>query len=260
MVNKELTLVSPCSTIALLDDSLRWRERESRHLVRDIVMKYALKACVAALALIATPAAADIVSYNGTDYNTGETINISFTGESSGNPVDGLSADLSLLFTGVDANGDYTFDWSLTNTSTMHDLSTVVAFGFNVDPDFIDATVTGDFTTDSSGSISNGYFVEFCATGGPNCAGGANTGDGVGGGSFEGSLVFDFGLTAPDIFTISQPIVRFQSTGANGEGSGVGVPGVVPEPGTWAMMLMGFGAAGYAMRRRRRIGAIAQLA
>jgi hypothetical protein len=36
--------------------------------------------------------------------------------------------------------------------------------------------------------------------------------------------------------------------------------GAVPEPGTWAMMLMGFGAAGYAMRRRRRVGSIAQVA
>ena len=36
---------------------------------------------------------------------------------------------------------------------------------------------------------------------------------------------------------------------------------VVPEPGTWAMMLMGFGAAGVAMRRRRRDGSkLAQLA
>jgi hypothetical protein len=26
----------------------------------------------------------------------------------------------------------------------------------------------------------------------------------------------------------------------------------VPEPGTWAMMLLGFGAAGYSMRRSRR--------
>lgn len=35
----------------------------------------------------------------------------------------------------------------------------------------------------------------------------------------------------------------------------------VPEPGTWAMMLMGFGAAGYAMRRRRRDGSkLAQVA
>jgi hypothetical protein len=33
----------------------------------------------------------------------------------------------------------------------------------------------------------------------------------------------------------------------------------VPEPATWAMMLVGFGAVGYAMRRRRR-GLITQLA
>ena len=36
-----------------------------------------------------------------------------------------------------------------------------------------------------------------------------------------------------------------------------GVPAVaaVPEPGTWAMMLIGFGAIGVGMRRRRRAGA-----
>lgn len=34
----------------------------------------------------------------------------------------------------------------------------------------------------------------------------------------------------------------------------------VPEPGTWAMMLMGFGAAGYAMRRRRRSTELPQVA
>ena len=35
----------------------------------------------------------------------------------------------------------------------------------------------------------------------------------------------------------------------------------VPEPSTWAMMLMGFGAAGAAMRRsRRRTTALAQIA
>ena len=36
-------------------------------------------------------------------------------------------------------------------------------------------------------------------------------------------------------------------------------PGV-PEPATWAMMLMGFGATGFAMRRRRRSNGLAQLA
>jgi len=35
---------------------------------------------------------------------------------------------------------------------------------------------------------------------------------------------------------------------------------VVPEPATWAMMLMGFGAAGFAMRRRRRSAGLPQVA
>jgi hypothetical protein len=34
----------------------------------------------------------------------------------------------------------------------------------------------------------------------------------------------------------------------------------VPEPATWAMMLMGFGAIGFAMRRRRRPALLSQLA
>jgi hypothetical protein len=33
-----------------------------------------------------------------------------------------------------------------------------------------------------------------------------------------------------------------------------------PEPGTWAMMLIGFGAVGFAMRRRRQSGAALQVA
>lgn len=37
-----------------------------------------------------------------------------------------------------------------------------------------------------------------------------------------------------------------------GFGGNVRVTGPVPEPATWAMMLMGFGAIGYALRRNRR--------
>jgi hypothetical protein len=41
----------------------------------------------------------------------------------------------------------------------------------------------------------------------------------------------------------------------------VGAPPAVPEPATWAMMLMGFGATGVAMRRsRRRKGLLTQFA
>lgn len=39
-----------------------------------------------------------------------------------------------------------------------------------------------------------------------------------------------------------------------------GVAGAVPEPGTWAMMLIGFGGMGVALRRRRKSATIAQLA
>ena len=41
------------------------------------------------------------------------------------------------------------------------------------------------------------------------------------------------------------------STGSLGGTVTINATPAVPEPGTWAMMLMGFGAAGYAMRRRR---------
>lgn len=41
---------------------------------------------------------------------------------------------------------------------------------------------------------------------------------------------------------------------------GIAVAGAVPEPATWAMMLLGFGAIGYSMRRRRATVRIARAA
>jgi hypothetical protein len=35
-----------------------------------------------------------------------------------------------------------------------------------------------------------------------------------------------------------------------------GSPGPVPEPGTWALMLLGFGAVGFTMRRNRKTGSL----
>jgi hypothetical protein len=35
-------------------------------------------------------------------------------------------------------------------------------------------------------------------------------------------------------------------------GTADGIPGVIPEPGTWALLILGFGAIGAAMRRTRR--------
>lgn len=49
-------------------------------------------------------------------------------------------------------------------------------------------------------------------------------------------------------------IVSIPQNGVRSIASVPGTNGAVPEPGTWAMMLLGFGAIGYSMRRRRRMG------
>lgn len=65
-----------------------------------------------------------------------------------------------------------------------------------------------------------------------------------------GNGVYDF-FTGQNccVDTMSDP-VRVTITGITTQPPGVG-NGAVPEPATWAMMLMGFGAIGYAMRRRK---------
>jgi len=43
-------------------------------------------------------------------------------------------------------------------------------------------------------------------------------------------------------------------------GGGTLLPGAVPEPGTWGLMILGFGAVGYILRRRRAAGNLRLLA
>ena len=66
--------------------------------------------------------------------------------------------------------------------------------------------------------------------------------------------LFDFGIEGANFVTLDDPTGWSNAT-LYTTGSGV------PEPATWAMMLLGFGAAGTAMRRsRRRTTALAQIA
>ena len=78
------------------------------------------------------------------------------------------------------------------------------------------------------------------------------------GGPYELVEEFDNGIA--EFWNLSSLFLEagtYQLT-INGNNSSTGSLGgtvtinAVPEPGTWAMMLLGFGAAGYAMRRRRR--------
>jgi hypothetical protein len=223
--------------------------------------KFALLAA-AALAATAAPASASVVIVDGNSYNPGDVINtIHFTGDNS----PGAHADLTITFSSVDASGDYHFLYSLANTSntTLDPNANVSAFGFNIDPNISSALVTaivGDIDGASSGSISGGFNVEFCATAGPNCAGGANGGPKPGN-TYTGTFTLLFaGTTDPGTVTLTNDIVRFQNTTPTGSDVGHPVPGV-PEPATWAMMLLGFGVTGVAMRRsRRRKALLPQLA
>ena len=68
--------------------------------------------------------------------------------------------------------------------------------------------------------------------------------------------LFDFGTEGADFVTLDDP-----SGWSNATLYTTGTPPGVPEPATWAMMLMGFGVAGAALRRsRRKTSLISQIA
>ena len=80
-----------------------------------------------------------------------------------------------------------------------------------------------------------------------------NTADGMTQ-SFTGSQIGFLGTSRYVNFSSSSPILSIvtSSTGNAFEFDNVAVNAAIPEPATWAMMLAGFGAVGFAMRRRQR--------
>jgi hypothetical protein len=220
------------------------------------------------IAGVTSPAAAAItINSNGSatitsDTAIGATLPVSFDGSENGIVIPGLTSSLTLSFAGVSGDS-YLFNYVLTNTSTAPTTSSAVtAFGFNVDPNAIlaSSTATGDFSVVSSGQVSQGYNLEMCFKNGQdnNCAGSpGNLGVNVG---TPGSGTITLGFSSlPGEITLSNYMVRYQAV--NGDGSAIGQPvGSVPEPSTWAMMLLGFGAVGMAMRRSRTNLSLAQVA
>lgn len=65
----------------------------------------------------------------------------------------------------------------------------------------------------------------------------------------ETSATFLFRVTGATSFT---PGTFTAQDGVTVTGAGFSPAGAVPEPGTWGLMLLGFGAAGFALRCRRR--------
>lgn len=213
-------------------------------------------AVISAICLSSAPAMA-AVSLNWTTGQVGTQYTVDFNGIIDGNVTPGLTGQVVYKLQSINGNS-WLFDYTVNNTSSAPiTASRISIFGFNTDPDFNSTTSTGLFSVVGSGNVPQLQFsAEACykpGGGSNNCAGGGGNGVLIGG-SESGTFTLNFG-SAQNAITLDSLFVRYQSIdgpGLNGS-SGVGVPtSVVPEPASWAMMIVGFGLAGTMIRSARR--------
>jgi len=216
-------------------------------------------ALAAASCLFATPAFAgvQVTTSSGTvNLAQNASTGIQFNGI-GGNPVmviPGLSSLLTLTYTGMTYLNNvstFTFNYSIANQSSLSG-SRVSSFGFDVNSTIATASSTGTFDYAAKGvNYPVGFgTVNVCFWDGPT---GTCTGNGNGvtnGNTGNGTLTLTFNGLVNDI-TLSDFVDRYQGFDYQGIQSAIGVSTGVPEPGTWAIMILGFGMAGAAMRRRR---------
>jgi len=192
--------------------------------------------------------------------SVGDSSTIDFNGYGDNGIYGGLSAQISYTLTGITNSGTtYLFDVSVANTSSgATTASRISGFGFNVDPNVASAASVGSTTFGivSSGNVPVGFGtaeVCFLAGGGGQCAGGGGGGVTLGNtGSGDFSLTFASapvsGITLDNLFVRYQSISNTDTKGS----SGIGTPiSAIPEPATWAMMIVGFGMVGASIRRRK---------
>jgi hypothetical protein len=222
--------------------------------------KLALLAAAAFAATVATPASAATATYS---------LSVSDPAASLG------SGPFGTITVTENGDGTLTFVETLLNGARIHggnDNHDAAAFSLIGDPNLTITGLTAGFTTEnltSGTSDSEPPFGNFqtsivCTTA---------CGPGYGGG-FVGPLTFTVAASGGSPLTLASlgynvyngTNIYFTSdiVIANGNTGNVGATlstPAVPEPATWAMMLIGFGATGVAMRRtRRQPKALAQLA
>ena len=233
-------------------------------------------AAAAAIALtVATSASAAVTQLQFTAPSAGPQIYFNGLVPGTSDPYPGLGATFTLALDSI-TNGGYrwNFSYQLANVSTLDSRLTVV--GWDIDADLASASgLSGLFTTSGSGNMSFGGAKDFClkASGGSaNCSGGGGggldegtSGSGVFSLNFASQIVGGTNkhpivtpVAAPTELTFNNFGVHYQSVPLIS--STVGVPGVpppepqggVPEPATWAMLILGFFGMGSAIRRRAR--------
>lgn len=212
-----------------------------------------LAAAVSAIALSSAANAAVVINSSdavGTQYV------IDFAGQVNGASMPSLSSLLTLTFNGLSNDGKtYNFSYNLLNDSTVS--SNLRSFGFDV----AGAPLNGASATGSLQYVGFGNnfpegigTLDVCFRSNSNgtCTGGQ--GGLAMGQSGSGTLALNFS-GIPSSITLDRITTRYQSVNGKDSGVGIGtsVTGAVPEPSTWALMILGFGAVGMAMRRRRNV-------
>ncbi len=233
-------------------------------------MRRVLMAALATAAIAAATPAAAAITVGGSGASTTLTINgstavndfvlLTLNGQADNVVYPGLSSSLKLTFKGTTGNADggtsFLFDYLISNTSST--TSRVTAFGFDITPltsfDLAKSKPgTGEtYDIQSSGSLANNS-LDFCLKNGQDNNCGGSQGGPAAGSSGSGTFRLYFDTTRTSL-TLSNILDRYQGIDGppgSAEGFVTNTP-PVPEPATWAMMLVGFGGIGVAMRRRRK--------
>jgi PEP-CTERM motif len=237
------------------------------------MMRYTTKllaiAAAATVTFAATPALADAITVDPS--KTGNVYAFSFNGYSGGTTVSGLTGTATFTLTSTTANS-YTFNYSVSNTTSSPLTSRISSFAFNTDPNIASATSTGAFSYSTLNSTyPNGIgSVDVCfkdaATG--SCAGGGSGGLAQGQ-TGTGTLTLNF-ASALSSLTLSDFFNRYQSiTGAGGVSSASGTGTLtgssggtttstsggtqVPEPGVLGLLGGALLAMGLIRRRRQLV-------
>lgn len=209
--------------------------------------------CVA-LCSLAAAAPAHAVEYLFDSDGDEATINFNGFNGSNGDIL-GLNASLGLrLLSGI-GTANLLFEYELRNRSAAaFSTSRVSNFSFDSDPDASRAAITlGGFTNIRlGGGQPNGIGnVEICLNAGNSCQGGGNGGATLTNPA-TGQFTLSFAQAPTSGITLDRFFVRYQSLPNNvgGSASGQEITTAVPEPGSWMLMLVGFFALGFALRRR----------
>lgn len=212
-------------------------------------------ALAATLAISATAHAATALTW--TNSNVGVTNSVDFNGVDDGDLVTGLTANIDYKLTSIGNSGkSWVFSYNVENTSDAPVWSAnIIGFGFNVDPNISSSSATGAFYKTAQGNVPDVGSREVCITTN-SCAGNSWSGVGINQ-TGVGTFTLNFSSAKTSV-SLSDLYVRYGSVYGGGEwgGSAVGSvadsAGAVPEPATWAMMLVGFFAIGATLRGARR--------